>query len=243
MVARVRAIFFDLDGVLVDPARTLGEWDRLVGEYFARAFGGEAVSWGRANRELYPALVEAHVQRLDDPLRSETAYGIEWVRRLCRAVGVPPPSRTNALRHWRAAETHVCAHTTALHPAARGVIDTLQQTHALHTASGNCSWRVDALLAQLGALHTFRVRFGPDRAHAAKHTPRFYERAFAAAGVAPSQALVVDDAPRQLALAAGLGARTALIDPARPQTAFDLVLAHIEELPGALAAPPSAPHA
>ncbi len=107
--------------------------------------------------------------------------------------------------------------------------------YALHTATGNFSWRVDALLANLGVLDHFEVRFGPDRAGAHKATERFYERAFAAAGVDPRAALIVDDSARCLEIAASLGARTALIDPTRPEAPFDLVLAGIEELPAAVA--------
>lgn len=235
MAEVIRAVFLDLDGVILDVTRTRSEWERLVGDYFAGAVGGEATAWGLANRTVFPRVFAAHVQQEDDPLRSEIAYGLDWVRALCREVGAPQPSRSAALRHWREAEVHVCANTTAAFPSASAAIRALRRGYSVHTASGNFSWRVDALLAQLGVLDHFEVRFGPDRAGAAKHTAHFYDRAFAAAGVRSEQALVVDDDPRQLEIAAALGARTALITAAPSDASFDLVLTSIEALPGALA--------
>ncbi|MCC6238408.1 MAG: HAD family hydrolase [Dehalococcoidia bacterium] len=230
----VRAIFLDLDGVLLDPVRVVAEWERLVGDFFARRIGGAPARWALANRRVYGPLLAAHVQPLEDPLPAEMDLGVAWVRALCEDLGRPSPSRSCALTLWRAAEVHVCAHTTATFEGARPVIEALREGYELHTASGNCSWRVDALLGRLGVLQHFEVRFGPDRARAAKHTLEFYRRAFTAARVRPEEALVVDDNAHQLDLARALGARTALVGVADPG-AFDLVVTSIEELPQRLA--------
>jgi phosphoglycolate phosphatase-like HAD superfamily hydrolase len=231
---RVEAVFFDLDGVILDPARTGAEWERLVGEFFAPRLGGSAADWALANRRIVPGLFEVYVQPVDgDPSITEAQYGLAWVRGLCRELGVTPPSEQEAVRLWRAAEVHVCAQTTAAFACTGAIIEALGGKYGLHTASGNFSWRVDALLTQLGVIERFGVRSGPDVVGAAKHSTRFYERTFAAAGIEARFALVVDDDARQLDLAASLGARTALIGAA-DAGAYDLVLGGIEELPAAL---------
>ncbi|MFN8639707.1 MAG: HAD hydrolase-like protein, partial [Dehalococcoidia bacterium] len=171
----------------------------------------------------------------EDVLAAEAEYGVAWVGAMCRELDIRPPADIEAARLTRLTEVHVCTHTTATFAAARAAIEALRSSYALHTATGHFSWRVDALLANLGVLEHFDVRSGPDRVGAAKATARFYERLFAAAHVEPSSALVVDDNPAALELAASVGARTALVDPALPEAPFDLVLAGIEELPGALA--------
>ena len=234
MTTTVRAVFFDLDGVILDPARTGPEWERLTGEFFARALGGAAVDWAEANRRVITGLLDAYEQPLDDPLAAEVRLGIDWVNALCRELGSSPPPEAEAARLARAAEIHVCANTTAAFACTSPVIEALRPAYALHTATGNFSWRVDALLTQLGVLDVFRVRSGPDVVGAAKHTTRFYERALAAAGVTPEESLIVDDNAAQLDLAASLGARTALIGNA-PGSAYDLLLGSIEELPARLA--------
>lgn len=231
----ITAICLDMDGVLFDPARTPAEWIRLVGEVLAPALGGDVASWGAANRRVIAGLLENYPHDREDILTAEIEYGVAWVGAMCRELGIPPPAEIEAARLARLTEVHVCTHTTATFAEARAAIEALRPSYALHTATGHFSWRVDALLANLGVLDYFEVRCGPDRVGAAKATTAFYERVFAGAHVEPRSALVVDDNPSQLEIAATIGARTALIDPARPDAPFDLVLAGIEELPGALA--------
>ncbi len=234
-LAAVTAVFFDIDGVILDPARTPPEWGRLIGDVLAPALGGTVADWGRVNHYVIGDLMAGYSHTTGDPVEAELQFATRWIRTLCRELSIIPPGDAEAARLAMLTEVHVCTHTTAAFPAASAVIEALRPSYALHTATGNFSWRVDALLTNLGVLDHFEVRSGPDRVGASKTTARFYERTIAAAGVAPSSTLIVDDNPHALELAASIGAHTALIAPDRPDAPFDLVLAGIEELPAALA--------
>jgi FMN phosphatase YigB (HAD superfamily) len=133
-------------------------------------------------------------------------------------------------------DANVCERADCAFPATIDVVRELAASYDLHTATGNPSWRVEALLAQWGVRELFGVTSGPDLVGVMKDTARFHRRVFALAGVSPSRAIVVDDAPSHLARARAAGARTILVDPdggARADVS-DAVVADIADVPDAV---------
>ena len=41
----LKAVFLDVDGVLLDETKTPGEWIRLIGDVLSPALGGEPADW------------------------------------------------------------------------------------------------------------------------------------------------------------------------------------------------------
>jgi FMN phosphatase YigB (HAD superfamily) len=68
----------------------------------------------------------------------------------------------------------------------------------------------------MGVRECFGRLYGPDLLDCFKTGPDYYARLLADAGVAPANALVVDDSPQALAWAAATGARTVLVGGAAP---------------------------
>jgi FMN phosphatase YigB (HAD superfamily) len=80
----------------------------------------------------------------------------------------------------------------------------------LFTASGEHSLELDGYLTGMDVRQCFSTLYGPDLIHTSKTSPRYYERIFAQVGIAPREALVVDDTETVLDWAADIGARTVL---------------------------------
>jgi FMN phosphatase YigB (HAD superfamily) len=237
---RRRAVFLDVDGVLLEPERTAAEWVRLVGDVLAPALGGEAAAWGRANAALFPVVFEDQARWFDpDPMVSERNLVTELLRAQCAFVGVPYPGDDAAFALGRELDLYVCRNADCAYPATIAVIRALAARRKVHTATGNPSWRVEALLEQWGVRDLVGVLVGKDLVGVMKATEDFYHRAFAMAGVAPADAIVVDDASSHLRRARAVGARTVLVDPGGTQPTgdhVDSVIGNVAELPGVVEA-------
>lgn len=102
----------------------------------------------------------------------------------------------------------------------------------LFTASGEHSRELDGYLKGMGVRGSFEVLYGSDLVNTAKSSDEYYHRVFVHAGIAPNQAMVVDDNPRYLAWASSLGARTCLVRrPPVDSAKADVTIAGLEELP------------
>jgi len=146
-----RAVFLDVDGVLLDPERTRAEWIRLMGDVLAPALGGTQGEWGRANAEAFPtAFADRGRWYDDDPAAAERNLITILLREPCRIVGVPYPGDDEAFALGRRVDAYVCRRADCAFPATIDVIRDLAASHDLHTATGNPSWRVEALLDQWG---------------------------------------------------------------------------------------------
>jgi len=238
-----RAIFLDVDGVMLDPERTSAEWVRLMGEVLAPALGGTPEEWGRANAKVFPRVFADRASWYrPDPEVSERLLITMMFREECALLELAAPSDEEAFRLGRELDVHVSHHTRAAFPATVEVIRNLALSFELHTATGNPSWRVEPMLEQWGVRDLFGVLPGGDLVGVMKGAEAFYPSVFALAGVEASEAVVVDDHNDMLLSARALGARTVLIGDGRGQRAdvepgtagADLVIANIEELPAAL---------
>jgi phosphoglycolate phosphatase-like HAD superfamily hydrolase len=129
-------------------------------------------------------------------------------------------------------EVDVLRRCSAVFPGSRETLIELSRTVALHTASGNLSWRIEALLDGLGVTRLVGLRAGPDLVGAAKRTLRFYERLFELARVPPERALIVEDDPTQIELALELRAHAVHVRAAPScGCGADGHLASLNELP------------
>jgi HAD superfamily hydrolase (TIGR01509 family) len=131
--------------------------------------------------------------------------------------------------------------TRRVRSAIPGAVEAIRDLHArgypLHTASNKPSWELAGYLEGMGVRPCFGHLYGTDLVDAPKSGAAFYTRICANAGVAPAEALVVDDNPLVLTWAAAAGARTVLIgSPTDIYPPSDLVLPTLAALPSALAA-------
>jgi HAD superfamily hydrolase (TIGR01509 family) len=208
-------ILLDIGGVVSDPLRRKGEWQRLVGAWFAPRLGGPARAWREANRIV--------VERLSDPglVNADTFADFvsfsryaqhEWVRGMCELVGVPPPSEDACLALAASATAALAPHVRAAMPGAAEAIRTLHRAgYRLHTASGSSSTEIAGYLDGMGVRDCFGRLYGADLINTFKDGPAYYARLFADASISPAEALVVDDSPQAVAWAAQSGAGAVLV--------------------------------
>ena len=211
-------IFLDDGGVLHDNDRRAAEWRRLIGEYLAPRLGGDRAAWGRANQTVFDAQwqryedwSEAHA-RDDDYVDFFTSRDerVRWLADMCQQVDVRVPHPDDCYALAVATEQYVVPRIRAVFPDAVAAIRMLHaRDHALATASGGLSNDLDQYLGGMGVRECFTNRlYGPDLVQTQKASPLYYERILADAGIAPSEALFVDDNVRAVAWAAETGART-----------------------------------
>lgn len=218
-------LFIDDGNVMNENSRRAAQWQYLVGEFFAPLLGGTQEAWQAANRVVADGLFEPEslrrrVEAAVDYEDFDRAYQWDWLDGMCKLVGVPTPA-DEWLPLTHRATTYICSR---VHTAFPGVVEALrrlrQQGYLLHTASGESSLQLEGYLAAMGVRDCFGTLYGPDLVNTLKERPDYYERVFAAAGVTPDDAIVVDDSPWALMRAAQLGARTILIGKQpRPEVA------------------------
>ena len=209
-------LFIDDGGVLSDNSRRAPEWRRLIAEFFPPRLGGEPEAWAEANRATWRQVAAAHQPAM--AVEGHYAEGLEvyegaWLVAMCEHVGVAAPAGDACAALAREASLYIMRRVRAAFPGAAGAVASLSDAgYTLHTASNQASWELDAYLARMGVVDRFGFLFGADLVDCMKPNPRYYERAFALAGVDPSHALVLDDTPEYLDAARAVGARTILVD-------------------------------
>jgi phosphoglycolate phosphatase-like HAD superfamily hydrolase len=234
------ALFLDDGGVMNQNERRGPQWQRLVGRYLAPRLGGAPEAWAAANFEVASRFFREHEAHFTaDPGASWSAYWAsheeDWLVGMCGLVGVAPPSDRARRRLARDCDAYVTRRVRAAFPGAVGAIRRLHAAgYTLWTASGEPSWELDGYLTGMRVRGLFVDLYGPDRVGAAKASPRYYERVFAHAGVAPGDALVVDDSELALGWAAEVGARTVLCRPEPPAHGQHGHVRRLAELPALL---------
>jgi phosphoglycolate phosphatase-like HAD superfamily hydrolase len=211
-------VFLDDGGVMNDNHVRGPQWQRLVGEFFAPILGGRPEAWGEANQVVATRLFadldawSARLRAASDYLSFDRALQLEWLGGMCELMGIPAPTEEESLDLARRANAFVTRRVRAAFPGAVDAIRTLcAQGYTLHTASGESSADLAGYLEGMGVRDCFGRLYGPDLIDTLKAGPEYYERLLAGAGVAPTDALVVDDSPRAVAWAMEVGARAALI--------------------------------
>ena len=240
MAARLM-VFLDDGGVMNDNNERGLQWQRLVGEFFVPLLGGSPEAWSRANRVVTdrlfaPAAWRRRVQAAADYTSFDRAYQVEWLRGMCELVGVEAPPEEECLRLARRAAAFITCRVRAAFPGVVDAIRTLhRQGYPLHTASGEFSLDLEGYLQAMGVRDCFGRLYGPDLIDTLKEGPEYYERMLADLGIAPADALVVDDSPRATAWATQVGARAVLVgDSSLPQRGTTLSIGSLVELPALL---------
>ncbi len=233
-------VFLDIDGVITDHALLHDDYVAHLGEVLAPALGGTVEDWGRANAATFPELF-THLQAISGTIEDVNAfYEIEYrcsVQGMCSWLGIAPPSDEECIRLGRAFSVHVRGNSRAVFPQAAEMVRTLARDHDLHLATGNPSWLAEPLLEGIGVRDLVGLACGPDLIGVAKVSDAFHRTLFEAVGVAPGDAVVVDDSPGQVANARAAGAATVLVtrEPVDGEPA-DCVVSGPSEVAGAIAA-------
>ncbi len=208
---RVDAVFFDYEGTLNDSVQSGGL--ELVG-YLKRRYPGHTVEgFGNAVR----AALEA-TRRLPDqyghgvPWPGYAAYRRRelrlWFETLLRTAGLPIPDGGEALDELAADLAREAAPRFVPMPGAVAALRSLSHTGLrLYIASGATTEYTAPCLRDAGLIGLFDDIFGPDKLDTLKTGQDYYVKCFAAAGVEPRRACVVDDSPGPLRWALELGAR------------------------------------
>ncbi len=224
-------IFLDDGGVMNDSSRRALQWQRLVAEFFAPRLGGTTEAWREANRLVIDRLLDLERWRLrikasSDYASFDSTYQFDWLRGMCEVVGIAAPAEAECVALARCAVASIIPRVRAAFP---GVVDAIRTLHSqgytLHTASGEPSSHLAGYLEGMGVRGCFGRLYGPDLIDTFKEGPEYYDRIFADVGIAPADALVVDDNPRAITWAAQTGAQTILVsDVAYSETRAAFVL-------------------
>jgi HAD superfamily hydrolase (TIGR01509 family) len=199
----VRAVVFDLDGVLVDSE---GLWDTV-----RRGVAAEA---GR----VWPAEATRAMQGMS------TA---EWSAYLTEVVGVPgEPAEVAATVVARMAARYDAG--LPLYPGALEVVERLGRRWPLGLASSSPRRLIDTVVHSAGLAQRFQVSVSTEEVGAGKPSPAVYQTAVQRLGVDPAQTVAIEDSSNGLrsAARAGLGV-LAVPNVAFPPSEDALALAEV----------------
>jgi HAD superfamily hydrolase (TIGR01509 family) len=178
----VRAVVFDLDGVLVDSEQLWDAVRRGVAAEASRPWPTEAT---RAMQGMSTA---------------------EWSAYLIDVVGIPaePEEVAATVIERMAAQYHA---RLPLLPGAVEVVQRLGHRWPLGLASSSPRRLIDIVLESTGLAHWFQVSISTEEVGAGKPSPVVYQTVVGRLGVQPVQAIAIEDSSNGLrsAAAAGLG--------------------------------------
>jgi HAD superfamily hydrolase (TIGR01509 family) len=231
-------ILLDDGGVMNDNRLRGAQWQRLVGEFFTPRLGGTNAAWAEANRVVStrmfePANWQTRAQTALTYPDFERTYWLDWLGGMCQHVGATRPPEEECIELARQSEAYItCRIKSAFPGAIEAIRDLHNQGYTLHTASGESSLHLQGYLEGMGVLACFGKLYGSDLLDTLKEKPEYYERLFADSQISPADALIVDDSPRNLAWARGLGATTVLISAEHKSMDGMYCLDSLAELPG-----------
>lgn len=248
-MAQLDHIFLDFDGVINDMWRMSRESHLSIAESMTTQHGGDVQQWLGA---LQRASSTANEWAPGSPLRDKDVvqwlreYDRVWLEELFVAGGVQLPSQGRAELGWHIREEAYrkinCVYADV--PEALALLKRSGKEHGdpsgvdgrtLYIASGGRNARLEVLLRKAGLRDYFQEVFGCDTVDVLKESPEYYRRIFDRLNLAPSRSLVVDDNPKCIRWAQEVGAKAALLDRERQQSAdADLVSSDLLQLARAL---------
>ena len=209
----VRAVIFDLDGVLADSEPSWDEIDaQLLGEYGVK-YGGEH------HREV---------------LGVSYRLAIEFYK---QTFGLTAP--TEELMHRRGEiATEFFANRIGLFPSAKGVLQQLREMDLrLAVATSSVSASARPFLDRHRLTKFFDIIVTGDEIERGKPEPEIYLCAAEKLGIAPGECLVIEDSLSGIAAAKAAKMRVAAIpdrrfvDPREYEKQADYVLGNLSEIP------------
>ena len=205
------AIFLDAAGVLLDSDAMPAQWQRLAGEFFAPRLGGDPAAWGPANAWAAERMWARYRDPKGTPNETHLRLRRLWLREMSERVGVIAQRDSSEL--VLEAHSWICERVNAPLPGAIDAVRALRSAgHRLFTSTGQPSWEVAGYLRAMGVRDLFEERtYGSDLVDRWKTSSAFYARILEDAGVAPTDAIAVDDTPRCIAYARRAGMRTFLV--------------------------------
>jgi HAD superfamily hydrolase (TIGR01509 family) len=210
----IRAVIFDLDGVLADSEPWWGQIDaQLLGEY-GKAYHGEY------HREV---------------LGVSYQLAVEFYK---KAFGISAPTEDLMRRRGEIA-TEFFANRVGLFPH---VGEVLEQLHAMNlrlaVATSSVSASARPFLDRHQLTGFFDVVVTGDEIERGKPHPDIYLHAAEKLGLSPNECLVIEDSLSGIAAAKSAGMRVAAIpdrrfvDPHDYKKKSDYLLTHVSEIPG-----------
>lgn len=204
-------IFFDDGGVMNDNKKRGPQWQRLVGEFFSKRFGGEPTVWSNANRQYIEGYLKKYrtwtgiYEGLD--YESFNRLYIEgWVEGMFNLTGNLLPPRIEYDDIFYSASAYVTPNVQADFP---GVIDTITDLYntgyTLHTASGESSMDLHGYLSGMGVRDMFDRLYGPDLVNTVKNGEPYYREILNDLNIEPEHAIIIDDNPKMLQILSKMG--------------------------------------
>ena len=228
------AIFFDMWGVLLDPANLPAAWQRLVGDFLAPRLGGEPAAWGRANVYAAERMFARYRDPKGTPRETHPRLRRLWLREMCEHVGVPVPKNTGVLAEELIA--WVTGRISSPSPDAGDTVRALKASgHRIFTSAGAHSTDIDGYLRAMGLRELFEGVYGSDVIDRWKTNAGFYRKVLERSGVSGHEAVTVDDQEKCLDWATRAGfARTFLLATAGTASRHETIVT-LAELPARLA--------
>lgn len=230
-------VLLDDGGVMNNNLLRSLQWQRLVGTFFAPRLGGDPIAWGDANyitatKIFEPENWHARIVAASSYSSFQWNYWYDWMSGMCQQVGIETPPEEECIELAYQAEVYVTCRVKSAFPGAiQAILELHAQGYILHTASGESSLQLHGYLEAMGVRQCFGHLYGPDLLNILKEIPIYYERLFADAQIAPSEALIVDDNPHVLAWAKELGATTVLVNAKQEASDGMLCIGSLAELP------------
>lgn len=232
-------LFLDFDDTLSDYTDLGRQYVAVLAATASIEFGGSAERWIAA---LQPALVESLARYRMAFTGNPRAGFVRWiagererlVKTVCDAVGIGLPRDLSPVELGLRLQSRGLESCTALFPGATAAMREISDAGvAVNLASSQESHYLRSALAGSGVEGYIDNWFGADLVDCAKEGPEFYHCVFAACGIRPSQAIVVDDQPECLDWAEEAGARViqACIKRPRGEAEFPVVMTDLAELP------------
>lgn len=179
----VRAIVFDMDGVLIDSEVI---WQQVRADY--------AVSLG-------------HVWTHDDQMAMLGCSTPVWSEAMRQRLGLLHLSAREVADHIKQRVQAAFEHSLPTRPGAAEALQALSHRYPLALASGSPRNLVECAMRLTGFGHYFQsIWTGDDVQHGKPH-PEIYLRAVSALGIAPGEALGIEDAPNGLRALRAAGMR------------------------------------
>ncbi len=206
-------LFFELAGVLADPARIAAGYPDQLGAVMVERFGGSAAVWSEAWRHIRRDW-DGYWSDLDltgdDPLADCWEGLFRTTRALFRLANVPEPEKDALIAFSRMLPELVYARFDGLYDGAAALLETLHTAgHRLRVATFWTEGAARGLLAGAGVLPCFSAPM------IALDTSQSFDKDYALLplriAAPPQDCLVVDANPRALERARAAGLLTALV--------------------------------